>query len=498
MNPNFDSLYNFHSRQVQGDIKKRTVQGSLITISAQAIRFTLNICSTAIIARFVLPEDFGLIAMVIVVTSFVELFKDGGLFIATIQKAEVEHSQISTLFWLNLFSSFVLMFITFFSAPLISWFYKEPRLVGITYALASTFIFSGLTVQHKALLTRQMRFFVIYSIEILSTIFGIVCGILLAMRGFGYWSLVIMQIAMVVINAMFIWFFCDWRPSMPHRGSGIRSMLAFGGNLTGANLLNYISRNFDNLLVGSMLGSSSLGLYSIAYKLLMLPIQQITAPLSQVVQPTLCRLQKDPKRYRHFYLEGISYCVTIGIPIVVFAIVVAEEVIGIFLGNQWSSAVPIFRALAPAALLGTFNVATAWVFIPLGRTDKQLKSCFFSTIYTVISFIIGIRWGMIGIAIAYSVSEFIKRPFEILYAFHNSPLKLLDIGHIVWRPLLSSALAGAILIIIKLWIVELNLFIKFPIELTGFIVFYSIFFSFLPGGKDLLYRMKDTMISLYK
>jgi len=202
-------------------------------MAAQGVRFFLRMGSTVVLARLLTPQDFGLIAMVTVITGFVMMFKDMGLSMATVQRDEVNHAQISTLFWINVGLSLCVMLLTAALAPVIAWFYGEPRLVWVTLALASAFIFGGFTVQHQALLRRQMRFGTLAVIGIISMVVGIITAIIAALSGAGYWSLVLMQLATAITIAIGVWVGCDWRPGLFVRRSGIRKMLAFGGNLTG-------------------------------------------------------------------------------------------------------------------------------------------------------------------------------------------------------------------------------------------------------------------------
>ena len=268
-----------------------------------------------VLARILTPRDFGLIAMVAAVTRFILVFKDLGLSMATVQKAEINHGQISTLFWINIAISSALMLLTMALAPGVAWFYKEPRLAWVTLALASAFIFGGLTVQHQALLRRQMRFVTLATIDISSMAAGVATGVICGLAGLGYWSLVLMQLVTPITMAAGVWIASGWRPGPPVRRSGVREMLAFGGYLTGFSVVNYFARNLDKILLGRFWGSQSVGIYTKAYFLLLLPLSQVTAPITAVVVPALSRLQNEPKRYRNYYLKAIKLIAYITAPL---------------------------------------------------------------------------------------------------------------------------------------------------------------------------------------
>jgi O-antigen/teichoic acid export membrane protein len=363
----------FNTVHLKTNLKQRSVRGGAITIVAQASKFILKFGSTAILARLLTPEDYGLIGMATVVVGFVEYFKDLGLSTATIQRAEINHQQVSTLFWINLGVSFLVALIVALLAPAIAVFYHEPRLQPITLGLAINFIFGGLTVQHQALLRRQMQFTSLAKIEVVSMVVGVITAIMAAYYGLQYWALVLMLMGTAISNAIGVWIACGWRPGLPSLNSGVGSMLVYGGNLTGFGLVNYFSRNLDNVLIGRRWGSEQLGLYAQAYKLLLLPIQQINNPINAVALPTLSSLQTEPQKYSRYYYKAILLITTLGMPIVGFMFASADKVILLMLGQQWLGAVPLFQFLMPAAFVGTFNVAPGWVYQSLGRTDRQFR-----------------------------------------------------------------------------------------------------------------------------
>lgn len=488
-----ESLQNdfFDTEYLKADLKGRSVRGGAVTMAAQGARFFLQMGSTIVLARLLTPQDFGLIAMVTAVTGFVMMFKDMGLSMATVQRATIDHRQISTLFWINVILSFCIMLVTAALAPGIAWLYGEPRLTWITLALAGAFIFGGLTVQHQALLRRQMRFGALALVEIISMSVGIAAAIITASYGAGYWSLVVMQLARAISIAVAVWFACDWRPGLPQRRAGVRKMLSFGGNLTASQMLIYIVRHLDKVLLGAVWGAGPLGLYSKAYQLLLLPIQQVNQPLAQVAIPALSRLQHEPNSYRRYYCKGLAFLAMCSMPIVVFALVAADNLILLVLGKQWLQAIPLFRALAPAALIGTLNMATGWVFVPLGRTDKQLRAACFGSIVTITAFCIGLRWGALGVAVAFSSAVLIVRLPQIIYAYHGTPLRLIDLGSVLWRPALACLIAAAAVIGVDVNVSVTNLFLRLLVQGIIFISCYGAIWLIVPGGRDFLREIVD-------
>lgn len=474
----------FDTKHFKNDLKKRSVRGGAITIAAQAIKFILRMGSTVVLARLLSPEDYGLIGMAAVIIGFVQLFKDLGLSAATVQKAEINHQQVSTLFWINLIISCAIALVVVALAPVVAWFYDEPLLRGITLALAINFVFGGLTVQHQALLQRQMRFKHLAKIEIVSMLVGVTVAIASAWYGLGYWALVLMQIATTITNAVTVWIACSWRPGLPVKDSAIRSMLAFGGNLTGFNLVNYFSRNLDNILIGRYWGSQELGLYAKAYQLVLLPIQQINSPITKVALPALSSLQHEPKQYCKYYYKAMLLMSFFGMPMFGFLFASADKAILLVLGKQWLSAVLIYKLLLPAAFNATIGIGLGWAYQSLGFVDRQFRWGVVSSAINAILFLIGVRWGAIGVAAAYGLTRPIFLVAGFVYCFQETPLKVFDLVSYLWRPALASIGAALTLIgIDDLLALDINIAIAFCLDLLLYTLFYLAIWIIVPNGK---------------
>jgi PST family polysaccharide transporter len=227
-------------------------------------------------------------------------------------------------------------------------------------------------------------------------------------------------------------------------------MLAFGGHLTGFNLLNYLTRNGDNILIGRFLGSAPLGIYAKAYGLLMFPVQQINAPLNGVVLPALSRLQGKPDEFRRYFLRAVEVLAFIGMPIIIFSFADARVLVLAVLGPKWLGAVEIFRLLAPAALVGTVNVAPVWIFTSLGRTDRQFLWGAVSTPIILAGFLVGLRWGAAGVAASFSITFGISFLLLVFDACRHSPVRLRNLAAVLLLPFCMSALAAGTTIAIGL------------------------------------------------
>src|SRR6266404_3799964 len=197
------------------NLRQRTISSGLVTAAAQGAQFFLNLEYIMVLARLLVPQDFGLFAMVATVMGFLRIFQDAGLSMATVQRQEITHAQVSNLFWVNVALGGVITLLVAASAPAVAWFYREPRLVAITLVLSITFVLTSSAVQHIALLNRQMRFGVIAIIDVVSMLAGYLTGIALALSGYGYWALVFAYVVQVTTKLLMTWSISRSRPRLP-------------------------------------------------------------------------------------------------------------------------------------------------------------------------------------------------------------------------------------------------------------------------------------------
>ena len=417
----------FRTDHLRINLGGRAARGGVIAIASQGLKFFITIAATSVMARLLTPQDYGLIGMAAFVTGFVSMYKDLGLSAATIQKSEISSAQISTLFWINVVLSLGITLLTAALAPLVAWFYGEPRLTWITVVTSSGFLISGLAVQHEALLKRQMRYFALAAIGLTSVIIGYVVGITMAWYGYSYRALVFSQLAVVSTNTGLTVSLCRWVPNLPKRDTGVRSMIRFGGNLTGFTTINYFSRNLDNLLIGRFWGAQQLGLYTRAYQLMGLPIDQINEPVTSVALPSLSRLTGSPEDYRLAYLRMLEKIALLTMPGVVLMIVTSDWIVHIVLGSQWVGATRIFVLLGITALFQPVANTTGWLLVSQGRTNHMLKWGLISGPIIMASIVAGLPWGAVGVAASYAFTRVcIVDPLLYWFVGREGPVHTID------------------------------------------------------------------------
>ena len=474
----------FQTDDLKDNLRRRSVHGAAFTITSIGTKFAINASATMILARLLTPQDFGLVAMVVSITGMVTIFRDLGLATATVQSPSLDHSRVNTLFWLNVFFGITMGVLTAVFSPLFSWFFREPRVTPLAMVLGGVMMIEGFAIQHQALLRRRMRFGALAVSEIFSVAVGALVALFLAWRGAGYWSLVWMKVAASAAGVAAVWILCTWRPSAMLRLAEARSLVKFGGQITIARFIRYISRNLDRLLVGRSLGAETLGFYAKASGWLVAPFQQLTWPVARVAVPVLSRLQDEPRRFRAYYQSGLSIIALLGIPAIVYLFLDAPIVIPLILGNQWLEAIPIFRVLAPVAVAALFQIGFQWCYVSLGRADRQLLWEITNTLVTLIAFAIGLRWGAIGVAAAYSIASILLLPLGAAYCFRNTPVGPRDLLSAFLRPGAAAAGAGLILFLFSraVWIEGLAKTVG--IHALVFAAAYVLLWLVLPGGRQ--------------
>jgi O-antigen/teichoic acid export membrane protein len=489
----------FDTQHLKTDLKGRSVRGGAATILGQGVHFAINMCSTVVLARLLVPADFGLIAMVTAIIGFATLFKDLGLSAATVQKAEITHEQISTLFWVNVAVSTIIALVMTGLAPAIAKFYGEPRLTMITIALSLVFLFGGLTVQHQALLQRQMRFTVLSAIQVVSTAAGVSAAIVSAILGSGYWSLVIMQATSALAIVFGVWLICNWRPGRPVRHAGVRSMLAFGGHITGFNVVNYFARNADNILIGRVWGAGPLGFYSRAYSLLMLPLNQLNLPISAVAVPALSRLHGDPTRYKAYYLKTISLITLASTPLVSFFIVCSDDLILLILGAQWVAASDIFLVLGVSALIQPLYFTQGWLHISAGRSDRYLRWGLAGSLVIVLGFVMGLPYGALGVAVAYAITSWVIIFPCMWYAGRSAGIRVGDIFAAVSKNILAGLGSIAISIVLLEHVLLFKAsWVNLLVGLCSVCMTYSLFLLLLYRNLTPWHQVVDVAVTLIR
>lgn len=378
-------------------------RGTGITLLGQAARAVLQFGATIVFARLLSPSDFGLIAMVAAIIGISEMVRDFGLSSAAIQAKTVSDDERTNLFWLNTALGGACGLAMIALAPLIVALYGEPRLTWIVVAMSSAFLVSGINTQFRADLTRSFRFKELAISDVVGVGGGFAIGIVFAVLGFGYWSIVIQQIATAVLSCVQNAINSAWHPGRPKRHVSIRRFVRFGLGVLGTQSLSYITKNVDNVGVGAVWGAGPLGLYDRAYQLLMTPLNQINAPMTRVALPILSRATSDADFSRYLqkaqligcYLTASVFAVSAGL---------ATPLVAVLFGPRWSGVAGIFTALAIGGVFRSIAQVSYWMYLAKARTGAQLRMFLATRPIMVALILCGLPFGPVGVAIGQSVA----------------------------------------------------------------------------------------------
>ncbi len=343
-------------------LRRKAVSGVKWTFASQISRQVIQFVSTAILARLLAPSDYGLLAMALVVVGIIELFRDLGTSAALIQRREISSDCLSSLFWLNAFIGLVAALLLWVFSSTIASIYREPQLELLLQVLAPIFVVSGVGQVQRALLEKNLKFNQLAWIEIWSYLGGTILAVGMAVVGYGVWSLVLQSIGAAVIATVLLLTASSWQPSLCFRLTEIRSIAHYSLPLAGFNFFNYLSRNADYMLVGRFLGPVDLGYYTLAYRLMLYPLQTVSFAISRVMFPVFSEIQDEDVRFRKVYLILCASIAVITFPMMGGLMAVCDLFALTMFGSQWAPVVPLILILAPVGCfsrleqpLGTFT-----------------------------------------------------------------------------------------------------------------------------------------------
>lgn len=428
--------------------RSHATKGVLITGIAQAWRLGLGFLSGIVLARLLTPSDFGLLGMVAPAVALVAMVQDLGIGQAVVQRPTVTRAQISALFYVTLAASFVLAGTLALSAPLLADFYGDARIVEITIAFAGLLVLWTLQAQPAAILARRMQFVTISVIDITAATVGFAVAAWVAYVYETYWALYIHMLVIAIINVSGIWISSRWFPSRPSFEGAFKEIMGLGAGISGSAILIYLSQNVDKILIGKLHGQEVLGLYDRAYKLLLLPLNQVNAPLGRVIVPLLSRLIGNGERYRNAYLEVVTLMLTVTQPGILLVVIFAEDLFRVLLGPQWVAAAPIFQWLGLCALHQVMTATMGWLLFSQGRGGDLFKMGVLESTVAVVSILAGLYWGAVGVAMAFFIGDYLVRlPLAWILVGRLGPISTRDFVRAAVPHMAATLAAAAILLV---------------------------------------------------
>lgn len=394
------------------DIGSRLLSGVAWKAASQVTLQISRIVVALVLARLLAPHDWGLAAMVMVVAGFVVVFTDSALATALIQRRELLEADRSTVFWLSAAIGASLALLGFFFSGPLAAFYREPDIRPLFIALSIGFFVTALGTTQAALLAREMQFRRLELRQIIATIVGAAVGITLAVAHYGAWAIVGQALGEAAISTALLWCLTPWRPSLIFSIDSLRNMGGFAGNVFGENLLYQVGRNLSGVVIGRSLGAASVGAYVLATNVILVPFSRIAAPLQQVFFPAFTRMRDDRERMADVWIRASRLVGLISIPSLVGLVIVAPDFVQVVLGDRWSDAIPVIQILACVGLLTSIQTLNGEVLFALDRSGTFLRFTVIWFVGVIGALVLGIRWGIVGVAACYAVVTVLVEPLR--------------------------------------------------------------------------------------
>jgi len=459
------------------NLRHKVISGVSWTAVSNILRQILQVISLVIYARYLSADDFGLFAIIMIFITFSSLFSNMGTSSAIVNIDNTSKRMLSSVFFLNIFIGIIIYVILIVSSTFVSDFFNKIELVNLLNIMAINFIIISFSIVQRALLEKELEFKKLSMIETVSIYIAVAVGITFAMNGFGVYSLLIQTITNSISVTMLLWIFSRWRPSFIFSFYEIRKILSFTTNLTSFNIINYFARNADQILIGKFLSSSSLGIYSLAYKIMLYPIQNISATITRVLFPAFSKIQHDNKRFKEAYLHVIFFISLVTFPLMMGLVVLSDLFVSVLFGEKWQQMAVILMILAPIGMIQSIVTTIGTIFLAKANTSLLLKIGTINSIITIISFIVGLPFGIEGVAMSYFFANLIMLYPNLYFAWKQINLNIKE-GILKIFPVFLISFMMSILVFISKNFLELfilNKLLLFIILICVGILIYAVF-----------------------
>jgi polysaccharide transporter, PST family len=430
------------------DLHRRSLHGGAISMIGQGGNLAVQVVSTIVLARILLPEDFGLVAMISAVTGYASICVDLGTRDAVAQRGRVNEGEVSSLFWITFAVGLALTAITVLSAPLVARFYAEPRLEHIAMAMSLTLVLPALSCQQSALMRRALMFRKLAAIDFGGNLLGSVLAIVLAYRGYGYWALVWKPVLTALLTALGVWIICGWWPKRPRFTAGVRELLGFGLNVTGFTIADFVTRSADRVALGYTTGAEELGYYQTAFTVYANALQ-VCAPLHNVATATLSKLRSDAAALKRAWSTAISSLTYFAAPAFAILAVIAQDLVVLMLGSKWRTAGAILTILALRGPAHVVERTAGWLHVTAGRPERWRRWGILNCIATLVALFCGLPFGAFGVAAAYTTLTYVLFVPAIVYAGKPLGIGVGDISRAVGPQILTALGSTAVGLLLR-------------------------------------------------
>lgn len=387
------------------NLKKQAISGVKWNFIQQFSVQVINFAVQVILARLLMPEMFGLIAMIMVFISIGQSLMDSGMTSSLIRTKNPTQLDYSTVFISNMGMSIAIYAFTYLLAPYIASFYNQEVLTNIVRLLALSFFINAFVAVHIAKLTKEMNFKQEMKLQVPSTLISGLIGITMAYKGYGVWSLVWMNLIRSLLFALQAWFFIDWKPSLVFKKERFKYHFKFGYKLTLAGLIDTIYNDSYRIIIGKFFNPAAVGYFNHAENMRLFPVNQISSVMGKVTYPYFSGIKSDA-HLKSAYSQSMKLVLLVVIPIMITLIIVAEEGFEFMFGEKWLPSVPYFQILAIASIIRPISSYNLNILKVKGKSNTFLKVEIYKKILGVLSLVIGFQFGLMGLVISLTAVSF--------------------------------------------------------------------------------------------
>jgi O-antigen/teichoic acid export membrane protein len=429
------------------EMRRTVLRGLGWTGATEVIMQVVRMVAAVALARLLAPDDYGLAALGLVFASFGLVFSDMALGAAIVQRKELSEDDRSTAFWLSVAGGVLFTVVGVLIAGPVAQVLRMPSAAPMCAALSASFAIVAVATIHEALLVREMEFPALQRRMVIATVAGAVVGVAIALATRNAWAIVGQQLAQTAVSSALLWRANPWRPRLRFSRVALRELAGFSGFLVGHRLLYYLHRNADNILVGRFLGASALGAYSLAYNIMLQPLARIAGPVQKVMWPAMSRMQDDPERITVAWVRVVRLLAMVTVPAMAGLVIVAPDFVHVVLGDAWAPAVPLIQVLAWVGILQALQSINTDILQALGRPNLVLRFTVLFSLAHIAGFVVGLQWGVVGVASAYAVTSTLVEP---IYSW----LTARALGVSVWRILggVRGSFEAAALMAAAVWL----------------------------------------------
>lgn len=398
------------------DIRARVLRGLVWVVGSQIGLQLARALAAIAIARMLTPDEYGLAALALVFSSLVLIFSDMALGAALLQRKVLTEHDRSTAFWVMVGSGALFSLIGVAVSGPVADLYGQPEAQPLLAVLSGTFILSALGATQQMLMLRDMDFRRVEVIPAIGVMLGGAGGVALAASGAGAWAIIVQQVVAVTVTSALAWLRSGWRPRLMFSMASLRDLAGFSVYMVGHRILYYLQLNVDRFLIGRYLGTAALGAYAVAYNTMLVPASKLGGPLQRVLSPAFCRMQDEPERIAAAWSRVTRLLASVTVPALAGLVVVAPDFVPVVLGDQWTQAVTIVQVLAWVGIVQALQSLNTDILMARDRTRTIFRFTLLVTSAHMVAFVVGLQWGVVGVAVAYAVSTTLIEPIQSVLA----------------------------------------------------------------------------------